>query len=169
MMETTSDTAAVVPITAGPGVRVGAGGGLARLPDGGGARPSSAGRVLLPDGWCDDERPQESHEFGTGQRDELGCSGRAGPGRGSSGECEDGGGDQGEQGPAHPGVPGGHLTFVQAGECLAELEGLLDRYLWQITSTSWERVMSPGVQKRKKESSPVYRCRQATRMLVPFS
>lgn len=111
---------------AGPGVRVGAGGGLARLPDGGGARPSSAGRVLLPDGWCEDERPQESHEFGAGQQDELGCSGRVGCGRGCGGECEDGGGDQGEQGPAHPGVLGGHLTFVRAGECLAKLEGLLD-------------------------------------------
>ncbi|MET8647338.1 hypothetical protein [Streptomyces sp. NPDC004675] len=43
------------------------------------------------------------------------------------------------------------------------------RHLWQITSTSWARVMSPGVQQRKKESSPVYRCQRATRMLVPFS
>jgi hypothetical protein len=43
------------------------------------------------------------------------------------------------------------------------------RHLRQIASTSWARVTSSGVQQRKKERSPFYRCQRATRTLVPFS
>ena len=43
------------------------------------------------------------------------------------------------------------------------------RHRRQITSTSWARVTGAGDQQRKKEISPVYRCRRATRTLVPSS
>lgn len=75
----------------------------------------------VPDWWCEDERPEDSDEFGAGQRDETGRSGRDRRGCGSSGQGEDSGRGKGEQRPAHPGVPAGHLSFVQAGEGLAEL------------------------------------------------
>jgi len=77
-------------------------------------------------GGVDDEDREQSADVVAGQRDQPVGSGAVGV-LGDGDDHEQGVGEHGEQGPALPGDPAADLVFVEPGQTLTGLEGLLDR------------------------------------------